>query len=362
MRDRLVQLGVNTYKRVARHYTLLPRMVKVETTKTCNLRCPGCRRNYEVTLSKEPGPKHLTVEALARIVETVPIKIVRFEGDGEPLCNPYFGDLVRFCERRGIRSAMTTNATLLTEEYVEFLERSGMVRVHVSFDGTTKETFERARAGAKYEEVLRNCELLGKSRIQLFMSILLSSDGIVKELLDYARLAREVGATGVHVMKLQAENLNFGKSPDPVRYKGLLEEFKEEARRHGLVFVSTINDMPTFIECEDPYVCPYVILGGDVYPCSYMANLRESEVYLDREFLVPSRDYKMGNLYSFGTTLRDIWKGESYRKLRQVLAESRPSKNKLQPEELLELREQTQGKGRFAYCYSCLCRWGESGL
>lgn len=361
MRDKLLQTGINTFKWVARHHILLPRIVCVETTKVCNLKCPGCRRYYKRgSISSESGPKHLTVEALWRVIATTPIQLVRWEGDGEPMCNPYFKGLLKFCKRLGIKSAMATNATLIDKEWVRFLEENGIVRLHVSFDGAKKETFERARVGADYGKVLYNCKLVGKSKIQLFMSVVLSSDEVVEQLPEYVELAKSVGATGIHLMKFQQENLEFGNPPDLGKYSGLLKKFGEIVRDKDLIYVGTVTDQPTFIGCSYPYTTPYVLLNRDVYACTYMANLRRSEVYLGEVVPVPYKNYCMGNLED--NWMKDIWKNDAYKELRETLKETRPTQKVISRETLLEVKKGMVDKERFSYCQACLCRWGESGL
>lgn len=359
MRDKLLQLGINTFKKAARYHHFLPRQVKVETTKACNLKCVGCRRNFAETLAKMPGPKHLTVEALGRIVATTPIQVVRFEGDGEPTVNPHFRDLVQFCHRVGIRSAMTTNATLLDRGYVKFLEENGMRRIHVSFDGAKKKTFEKQRVGASYDQVLEACGLIGKSKIQLFMNIVPSTDEIVSEMLDYVDLAKEVGATGILPIKFQADK-SFGTPIDWSKYDGTLEIFKWKVKERGLILASTSSTGPAFAECEDAYVCPYIVLGNDVYACAYMANMRTTEIYMGEVTPTPHKNYVMGNLND--NSMKDIWKGKAYKELWSFLKATRMTGGILTREDLLEVKKDMVGKARFSYCASCLCRWSETGL
>jgi MoaA/NifB/PqqE/SkfB family radical SAM enzyme len=303
----------------------------------------------------------MTAEMLWEILAGMPIKVVKFEGDGEPLCNPHLKDLLRLCSMRGIRSAMTTNGTLLNNEWVRFLESTGMRRIHISFDGVRRDTFERMRIGADYEKVLYNCRLIGNSKIQLFMSCVLVSEEIVDQLFEYIDLAKEVGATGIHLMKLQQEDLNFGDPPNLSEHQDLLRDFRRRVRKAGLIFTGTITDVPTFHECQDVYTCPYVLLNGDVYSCSYMANLRRSEGYAGEVFHVPHRSYCMGNLgYN---DMRSIWKGNSYKCLREVLRKTRkPNGWTISVDALLDMKRLSSDLHRFSYCLGCLCRWGESGL
>lgn len=360
MKDKIIQTGINAYKWASRHHTFPVMQCKVETTKVCNLKCVGCRRNFEETLAKMPGPRHLTVGALWRICATTNMQMVRFEGDGEPTCNPHFRDLVAWCHEKGISSAMTCNGTLLDKEYIKWLEAHGMMRIHISFDGATGQTFEKQRPPAKFDQVHKVCELIGGSKIQLFMNCVPSTEEIILELEEYVRLAKDTGASGILLIKFQADE-SFGNPIDWSKYKGWLEDIKAKAKDKGLIFVGTGETQPTFHECEDAYVCPYITLDDNVYPCAYMANMRTTEIYQGQVIPTPSGNYIMGNLND--NWMRDIWKNGAYGKLRGLLkGTSYPSGWPLAKESLLEVKENDVGKSRFSYCNSCLCRWGETGL
>lgn len=362
IRDRIYQIGINTYKTLSRYHTFNVRQVKVETTKVCNLHCPGCRRNYKQgTIATEPGPTHLTPGAMWRILATTNMAVVRFEGDGEPTCNPYLKELVRMCSTLGVRSAMTCNGTLLDANYIKFLKEHGMARIHVSFDGAERATFEKLRAGADYAKVVYNCKLISASGIQLFMNTLLSTDEVVRELPKYAHMAKSIGATGVHFMKLQAEDLTSFQGPDLSKHAGSFKAFERTAAQLGLMFVSTITEQPTYTGCDDPFVCPYVLLNDDVYACSYLANLRRSEVYQGQVFQVPYKNYCMGNLRE--QWMKEIWYGQPYQELRALLRNTGAAYHSLtiRPGELVEGKGHV-GQGRFDFCRTCLCLWGESGI
>jgi len=362
MKDKLFQKVIDTYKWLALRHTLGPRAIEVETTKVCNLKCPGCRRNYQLgTISSESGVKHLTPGELWKAIETTNIQYVRFEGDGEPTCNPNLKDMVKLCHRLGIRSMMTTNGTLLDKDYIRLLEENGMTRIHVSFDGATKETYEKIRVGADYDRVLHNCKLIGESKIQLFMSVVFFSDEVIEELPLYVDLAKEAGATGIHYMKMQRESLKFGIPPDFSKHTGILEGLRDCARKKGLLVVGTCTEEPTFTPCYDPFIQPYILLNGDVYACTYLANLRRQEVYMGKELKVPYQNYKMGSLRE--NSMREIWFGTKYQELRKELKRTRyPRGRTLAKEELLKLKEELQSVKDFSYCQGCLARWGESGL
>ena len=362
MKDKLLQVGIDTYKKAARYHTFLPRQVKVEVTRACNLHCIGCRRNFPGSIANAPGPQHLTFDMLKDIIKDLPIKVVRFTGDGEPLCNPTFHKILAYLYTKGVRTAITTNATLLNESWIRFLEQNKVLRVSVSFDGAKKETFEKLRGGADFNQVLEVCRLLGKSKIQLYMNCLLSTDEVIEQLPNYVELAKEVGATGIHLMKYQSQEENVWAPPDWSKHQGLLEGITKEAKKRGLLISAPYYGEPTFRECEDPYMAPWISLAGDVYPCVYMANMREYEVYLGEKIPVPSGYYIMGNIKD--TPLREIWYNRTYWELRDVLNTTRKTftGKVISPKLLLKGKKIMEGKERFGYCHFCPCRWGESGI
>lgn len=361
MNDKLLQKGINLYKLVNRYHTFLPRQVKVEITRACNLHCVGCRRNFPESIANAPGPKHLTLDMLKDIIKDLPIKIVRFTGDGEPFCNPNFGHILAYLASMGIRSAITTNATWINRNWIEALEDSKVFRISVSFDGAVKETFEALRGGAKFEQVVEACKLIGKSKIQLYMNCLLSTDEVIEQLPKYVGLAKEVGATGIHIMKYQSQEEDTWNPPDLSKHGDMLEWVNLKARQVGLIVSAPYTTDPSFRECEDPFIAPWVALTGEVFPCVYMANMREYEVYQGEKIVVPWRNYVMGNINE--TPLRDIWKNEAFKELRQHLKIDRKfcSGGAVTPQDLLE-EKKSEGPDRFHFCTGCSCQWGESGI
>lgn len=96
-------VAVKAYKWASRHHTFAPRQVKVETERTCNLRCTGCRRAFDSNISHTPGQKHLTLEHVQEILRQVPTaRVIRFGGDGEHMANPYLLNIYRYLHGNGL--------------------------------------------------------------------------------------------------------------------------------------------------------------------------------------------------------------------------------------------------------------------
>ena len=198
------------------------------------------------------------------------------------------------------------------------------------------------------------------------MSVVLFTEGIIGELPKYIEQAKEVKATGIHFMKVQADSPDF-IMPDYSKHQDLIRSFKEMGKKAGLIMVGSSTDKPTFRRCYYPFFFPFILLNNDVYACNYMANLRRTEVYMNEVFKVPYQEYRMGNLNN--NTLREIWNNELYKELRQALR-VKPNRA-MESDDFLLFMKRKLSRGeippefkdlRFSFCVGCLCQWGESGL
>jgi len=75
---------------------------------------------------------------------------------GEPLLHPDLFEMIKYANRKGLRTKLHTNATLLTEERSYKLLESELDFISFSFDGYDKETYEKIRVGANFDETVAN--------------------------------------------------------------------------------------------------------------------------------------------------------------------------------------------------------------
>lgn len=141
------QLG----KVTSSHY---PLQIWIEPTSYCNLKCIMCP-NPNLNKSQLG---HMPFERFQKIVDSIYpyVNSVSICHRGEPLLHREICKMIGYACRRGLNTAIATNATLLNEELSKSLIKSGLSRISFSFDGYTKEDYERIRVGARFEEVLSN--------------------------------------------------------------------------------------------------------------------------------------------------------------------------------------------------------------
>lgn len=355
---RAYKMAFKVYKRMAWQYPFLPRQLRIESEKLCNLKCLGCRRHLDGDISKMPGEKHLTLERLKFITGQVPVRVVRFSGDSEPLVNPYLVSHLEYLASKGMKPTFTTNGMLLNERLIRVCEKYGLFRISLSLTGATKESFEMYRLGAVFETTMDNAYLVGKSKIVLFLNYTMLTEELIDEIPEFMRLAKEVGATGVQFLKPMVSDDSF-VPPDFLKLKDKLDGVKALVKESGLLCEGSLEPTPVFRECYDPFIVPLITLNGDVFPCQHMANQRPEEWYSGNKIALPSSSYIMGNINQ--ESLPGIWRNGAYSELRRVIKRtSQPERKVITQEELQEIRGR-MGEDRFAYCEGCLDRWRESG-
>jgi len=131
-------------------------------TRRCNLRCMHCYadshdQQYEGELTHEEGLK--LIDDLAEYGAPT----LLFSG-GEPLLRPDLFELATHARERGLRTVLSTNGILITEEVAARIRQTGLGYVGVSIDGVGERHDRiRGREGA-FDEALagiRRCREAG---------------------------------------------------------------------------------------------------------------------------------------------------------------------------------------------------------
>jgi len=113
-------------------------------TDRCNLSCIHC---YSRSGPGSPtGAELSTAEAIALIddLAAMGVPLVLFSG-GEPLLRADIWDLARHAAGKGIRTALSTNGTLITAGVAERIRECGIGYAGISLDGVTGATHDRFR-------------------------------------------------------------------------------------------------------------------------------------------------------------------------------------------------------------------------
>jgi len=175
-------------------------------------------------------------------------------GLGEPLLDPKIFDRIEFCDKHGVATLLSTNGVLLEGANAEKLLNSSLEHVTFSFDGSTAESFEYYRKGAKFQRVRDN-------------------------FVAFARRKHETGAKIQIVVQMIRLEKNWDEVDEFIRFWSAVP---------GVDQVRVKNDETNVLQPEGGHApedwkhpCHYLWRGpvyikhnGDVYPCcqSYMLD------------------------------------------------------------------------------------------
>lgn len=130
-----------------------PQSVGYASSADCNIDCSYCSQN-EYRAAK----LQLKNDTLAEIHELVPYVSYLIWAGGEPFFLKHFREFIDNFENEtnpNLLFGFTTNGTMITDKEFQKLEKFSRVQASVSIDSFVPESYERLRAGAKYDRVIQ---------------------------------------------------------------------------------------------------------------------------------------------------------------------------------------------------------------
>jgi radical SAM protein with 4Fe4S-binding SPASM domain len=132
----------------------LPHRLIVETSSLCDLRCPMCLVSGPIRLPSG----NMKLDLFKQIIDQSASFVCEIDLShrGEPLSNPNLVPMIAYATEKRIATCLSTNATRLTEELSLRLIQSGLRSIIFPVDGLDRESYERVRVGARFDEVVEN--------------------------------------------------------------------------------------------------------------------------------------------------------------------------------------------------------------
>jgi radical SAM protein with 4Fe4S-binding SPASM domain len=131
---------------------LPPREVFLEVTAHCNIKCPMCPVTTGLERPRGTMKYELFEKILADVAGIVPHMSLFLAG--EPLLHKQIFDMIAVASKRGVFTRIHTNALLLNEAKIQAIFDSGLDELSFSFDGPTKERYDRVRVAGDYEKCI----------------------------------------------------------------------------------------------------------------------------------------------------------------------------------------------------------------
>ncbi len=267
-----------------------PSQVIVDATEVCNLACVHCP-HPDFKKSPHYGARYLDVELHHKMVDEVrdhgkgSTQYIRYTSNGEPLVHPKIYDMLDYAlKNSGVFITLTTNGTIMNEKRVGKLLASGLHMVDVSIDAHAPETYEKIRVNGKLEVTRAN-------------------------VLTLLRLRRELGAKTRVIVSFVEQPQNSGEAGEFERYwKEQGVDYVVIRRLHSAAggVVRIAAEMLKNQKQIKRYPC--------LYPWERISlNPRGELAFCPQDWVHGSvlADYRT-------TTIRELWRGEIYRRLREA--------------------------------------------
>ncbi len=140
-----------------------PNTMQIETTNACNAECVTC-----------PHPamnrtiKHMDDELFAKIIDecaTHDCGDVQLHNFGEPFLDKKLTKRISYAKQKGLKKVkIFSNGSLIDSKKANELIDAGLDEIKISFDGSTKEEFERIRYPLQFDQLILNINELIRLR------------------------------------------------------------------------------------------------------------------------------------------------------------------------------------------------------
>ena len=140
-----------------------PNLVQIETTNACNAKCLICpHRNMKRLVKQMDESVYTKIIDECTKYNCANIHLHNF---GEPLLDKRLVERVQHAKEKGIKAVtIFSNGSLLDAQKAEALMDAGLDEIKISFDGATKEEFEKIRYPLHFDRVINNVKELVKIR------------------------------------------------------------------------------------------------------------------------------------------------------------------------------------------------------
>jgi radical SAM protein with 4Fe4S-binding SPASM domain len=170
-------------------FTQYPVLSEIAVTYRCNLRCDFCyvgNRDYDELKTND------VKKILFKILNQARVPSVSFTG-GEPLLRHDIVSLVKYAVHLGLWTNIITNGTLLNNDIVEKLKKSGLSSAQVSVEGPVSQVHDRITGvSGSFQATVEGIRLLQKAGIPVHTNTTITKNNI-DHIMDIIPLVKGMG-------------------------------------------------------------------------------------------------------------------------------------------------------------------------
>lgn len=192
-----------------------PKYISIEISEKCNLKCKICNQWKESNKLKKLNFKNIK-KLIDELKKYYPKAILEFSGP-EPLMNK---DLLlkslRYAQSNCVRTALSTNGTLLSKKNVEDLLNLGLNHISVSLDGSNPKTNDYIRNfNGSFQTIIEGIKKLikykrknGSINTKISVTCVITNKNVA-ELVNVYYLCKKLGVDSINYNAYVLDNSYF---------------------------------------------------------------------------------------------------------------------------------------------------------
>lgn len=293
-----------------------PRILYLEISRSCNLKCPMCLRNL---FPESQLHGYMPIEYVKSCLKAIPKSIigVGLGGWGEPLLHPDFLEILSLINKHGLLISFDTNGLLLKEYASDIVKVKTMYHIGISFDflpGTLTNAHSLYEALEGAQILVEAKRKLGRKYPLVRVTVTLMKNN-VHILPELVKLISKYGIRWLdchEVIVFDPQNLNSLYSPPD--WETLTYHFMKAEKlgrnlgvkvTYGRKYKKLASRKPSskVHTCGVPWSSIFVDFLGFVHPCCYYLSLN------------------LGNIRD--ESINIIWKNDKYIEFRTRLLNSK---------------------------------------
>ncbi len=264
-----------------------PTSAMIEPSSRCNLKCPMCISNQN-KLDIKIGD--MTIEQFKNIIDQIKNTVIFLFlwNSGEPFMNKELSKMIEYAHKKRLFIIMSTNGYFVNKKNANMLINNKLDYLIISFDGATRETYEKIRFGSNYDKVIENIEYLiqEKKRVKKSLPYINLQFLVMREneheIHQFKQLAKKLSVDRITIKKTQIVNQELNEQFIPLNKDYTYNAYSN----NGIVKVNW---------CYKPWEHIVVNWDGSVFPCC--------------DTLDPK--YSLGNFFN-SRSYREIWNNQKY--------------------------------------------------